>query len=431
MFRFLLAVSLVMLLGGVSMWLVGCGEEAAGTGMNIPEPDVAVLEAFDAELANVSNEFGFKVLQEILAGEGGETDGSSENVFLSPTSIYTALAMTYNGAGGETREAMVEVLGVEGVELERFNENNLARLYELQEADPEVVLNIANSLWMRQDMEFAPDFVERNMDYYHASAGELDFAQAEAAETINEWVEDRTGGLIDEMVEHPIDPQTVLFLLNAVYFQGDWSEPFDPDDTREDVFHAPEGDITDVPFMQHQREEFPYLEKEGEFQAVRLPYGEEERLGMYVFLPHEDSSVRELVSELDDATWEEWREDFDTIEGDLSLPRFTLEYEKSLNEILKELGMEIAFDPEQADFYDMLTRDEGPRLFIDEVKHKSFIEVDEKGTEAAAATSVEVMEDSAPMDYFQMDVNRPFVFFIHDEEINEMLFNGAVFNPDV
>lgn len=181
--------------------------------------------------------------------------------------------------------------------------------------------------------------------------------------------------------------------------------------------------------MHHYGEEFPYLEKEGKFQAVRLPYGEEERLGMYVFLPHEDSSVSELVSELDEVTWEGWREDFNTMEGDLALPRFTLEYEKSLNEILKKLGMEIAFDPDQADFYDMLARDEGPRLFIDEVKHKSFIEVDEKGTEAAAATSVEVAEESAAIDYFQMDVNRPFVFFIHDEEINEVLFNGVVFNP--
>jgi len=164
-------------------------------------------------------------------------------------------------------------------------------LPDREKHSPEVVLHIANSLWMRQDMEFAPDFVERNMDYYHASAGELDFAQEAAVETINEWVKDKTDGLIDEMVEHPIDPQTALFLLNTVYFQGDWSEPFDPDDTREDVFHALAGDVTDMPFMHHYGEEFPYLEKEGKFQSVRLPYGVEERLGMYVFLPHEDSSV--------------------------------------------------------------------------------------------------------------------------------------------
>ena len=409
---------------GAAWFLSGCEEEAVGTGMNIPEPEEEILEEFDPELANASNRFGFEMFRELVKEEEGD-----ENVFISPTSIYTALAMTYNGARGETREAMEEVLGIEGVDRERFNENNLARLYQLQEADEEVVVNIANSLWMREEMEFDPDFVGKNENYYHASARELDFDSEEAVDIINGWVEESTDGLIEDMVEHPIDPMTVLFLINAVYFQGEWSEPFDPELTEEDVFYGPEGEIIeDVPYM-HLSDDFSYLEEEKEFQAVRLPYGEEERLAMYIFLPHEESSLTGLVEDLADGRWDSWIKEFRTMEGDLALPRFSMEYEKTLDELLKQMGMEVAFDSSRADFFDMIPRDEGLNLFISEVKHKSFIEVDEEGTEAAAATSVEVELESAPVDYFHMEMNRPFLFLIHDRETNEVLFTGTVADP--
>ncbi len=418
--RWLVIFMLILLGVGTVLFLVACNNEAEGTGMDIPEPDREILDNFDAVLANASNEFGLKLFKQLVEDE--------ENVFISPTSIYTALAMTYNGARGETLEAMAEVLGVKGVDLKRFNENNLARLYQLQEADPEVILNIANSLWMLEGMEFDPDFVGRNAEYYDASARELDFSTPEAVDTINDWVETRTNGLIDEMVEYPIDPMTVLFLINAVYFLGEWSEPFNPDLTQNDIFHGPKGEIADVPFMQ-RNDDYAYLEKEGEFQAVRLPYGEKERLAMYVFLPHGQRSLSEFVAGLDGDTWYEWQGQFKTMEGHLALPRFSMEYEKSLNDVLQAMGMDIAFDESRADFLDMVVRDEGPRLYISEVKHKSFIEVDEVGTEAAAVTSVEIRVESAPLDYFRMDVNRPFFFLIHDRETNEILFTGTVVDP--
>ena len=291
-----------------------------------------------------------------------------------------------------------------------------------------MVLNIANSLWMREGKEFDPDFVERNMNYYNAAARELDFNEQGAVDTINSWVQERTDGQIEEIVEYPIDPLTMLFLVNAVYFQGDWSEPFDAEETREDIFHAPEEEIEDVPFM-NQSGDFDYLEKEDEFQAVRLPYGEEERLAMYVFLPSNQSSLSELLSSLDAEQWDKWRGQFEKVEGKLAIPKFTLEYEKTLNEILEKMGMEVAFNAQRADFYDMLARDEGQRLFISEVKHKSFIEVDEKGTEAAAASSVEMKLESMPVVEFEMNVNRPFYFHIHDRETNEVLFNGTLVDP--
>jgi serine protease inhibitor len=413
-------MGLVILAAVMLFSLAGCAEEADGTGMNIPEPDQEILDAFDEALADKSNEFGFELYRKLVTAE--------DNVMISPTSIYTALAMTINGAGGETLEAMAAVLGIEPESLERFNQNNLARLYKLQEADPDVIINIANSLWMKEGEDFDQDFVDRNQRYYNASARALDFATEESVDIINGWVNDRTDGLIEDIVEYPIDPQTILFLINAVYFQGDWTEPFDEELTNTDQFIGPEGEIPDVPFM-NRNDEFAYMEEEGAFQAVRLPYGESERLAMYVFLPDEDSSLMEFATNLKMENWNRWREKFQTYQGNLQLPRFSMEYEETLNDVLKLIGMDVAFDPAKSDFYGMVTRNEGPRLYISEVKHKSFIEVDEKGTEAAAVTSVEIRVESAMMDFFDMNVNRPFFFLIHDRETNEVLFTGSVVDP--
>ncbi|NLC51876.1 MAG: serpin family protein [Firmicutes bacterium] len=404
---------------GFSLFFSGCITPVVGGEHEIPKPDEDILEAFDQGLATSTNIFGIKIFNKLLEEE--------ENLFISPTSIATALSMTYNGARGETREAIAKVLEVEGVDPERLNENNQALLYLLQEADPSVKLAIANSLWMREGVEFDPDFVERNEIYYNASIKELDFNTPEAVEAINSWVYDRTEGLIEDIVEHPIDPNTILFLINAIYFQGDWSTPFEEEDTRDDTFFLPEGDLATVPFM-HRRGEFDYYEEEG-FQAVRLPYGEEERLAMYVFLPSVESGLQEFVQGFDMEHWQKWRKGFQPEEGALYLPRFSMDYEKSLRDVLKELGMEESFDANKADFFDMVSWEGEPRLFISEVKHKSYIDVDEKGTEAAAVTSVEIETESAPAFVFEMQVNRPFFFLIHDQGSEAILFMGAVYNP--
>lgn len=179
-----------------------------------------------------------------------------------------------------------------------------------------------------------------------------------------------------------------------------------------------------------RRDDFYYLEEEGEFQAIRLPYGEEEQMAMYVFLPWEDSSLSQFMDDLSAEKWEERQNQFFSREGQIELPRFTISYEKSLKEALSQMGMEIAFDPGEADFYEMVTWENGERVFISDVKHKSFIEVDETGTEAAAVTSVEMEATSMPIDQpFRMKVNRPFYFMIHDKATNEILFMGTVTEP--
>ena len=171
-----------------------------------------------------------------------------------------------------------------------------------------------------------------------------------------------------------------------------------------------------------------YLEEDS-FQAIRLPYGKKENLAMYVFLPAKDVNLQEFFNIFAGKSWDEWSENFRTAEGQLFLPRFSLEYEKSLNDALAALGMEIAFDPEKADFLDMVSWEKNPGLYISEVKHKAVIEVDEKGTEAAAATSVEMRLTSAPAASFNMKADRPFFFLIHDGETDAVLFMGTVTDP--
>ena len=407
---------LMVLLGFI---FTGCERTATGGGHDFPEPPREVLEAFDPELAGSANELGVNLMAQLLVED--------ENIFISPTSIAAALSMTYNGARRETREAMAQVLGVQGVDLKRLNENNQALLYLLQEADPSVKMHIANSLWMREGMEFDADFVQQNEKYYNAAVKELDFDAPEAADAINSWVKDRTGGHIEDIIEPPIDPFTILFLINAIYFQGDWSEPFPEDKTEEDTFNLPGGESKTVPFM-HRSGELSYYEEE-DFQAVRLPYGEKEQMAMYVFLPAEDLALQEFVQKFSTAWWEEKLQQFYKAEGDLYLPRFSMEYEKSLNDILKTLGMEIAFDENRADLFDMVPWEGSPRLYISEVKHMSFIEVNEKGTEAAAATSVEIRVESAPPFTFHMKVDRPFFFLIQDEKTGTLIFMGTVTDP--
>jgi len=393
---------------------------AGGCGLFETEKSLAApVEELDRRLVRANRVLGFNILHELRDGQDGE------NIFISPASIITALAMSYNGAEAETREAMEKTLGFEGMTREEGNGAFADLLTILHNPDPEVEMAVANSLWARDGVDFKEEFLQRNKDFFDAKVSSLDFDDPGAAETINKWVKDKTGGAIDDIVEPPIDPLTVLFLINAIYFNGEWSEPFDPELTREIPFYLSDGSQRKHPVM-FREGDFNYLETEL-FQAVRLPYGKNERLGMYVFLPSKEATLEGFMEELNPGTWTDWTASFSNREGELGLPRFEFEYEASLIDPLKALGMEIAFDDTAADFSSM--RDIPPRLYISDVKHKSFIEVNEEGTEAAAATSVEIRLESARPDHFTMIADRPFFFAITDEQTGVILFMGALLEP--
>jgi serpin B len=407
--------SVIAGLVAASLFLPGCENQTVA----IPKPDDSILNSFQDTMIAKNNDFGFNLYRELSSGD--------ENIMISPASIAMALSMTYNGAQGETKKAMAEVLKIEGDDVETLNANNLALLYFLSTADPKVTLSIANSLWLNQEFEFNSNFKNSIEKYYQASAQEMDFDKSNAADIINRWVKKKTQGLITEIVDSPVDPSSVLFLINAVYFKGQWTHPFNKDLTTDQTFHTQNGQAVTIPMMV-QSGSFEYFRGQ-DFQMLRLPYGEEDRLAMVLCLPDEDSSLGQFQSQLNMENWAAWLSSYEKKQGTIMLPRFTMEYETSLNQALKNLGMEIAFDGDKADFSGIVTEDSGKNVFISEVKHKTFLQVDEAGTEAAAVTSVGMTATSIPEYDFELNFNRPFFYAIQDSKTGAILFMGSVIDP--
>jgi serine protease inhibitor len=373
-------------------------------------------QSVDSRLVEANTKFGFKLFQEVLKQD------SNKNVFVSPTSIAIALSMTYNGASGETQQAMAKALELQGMSLPDINQANEALKATLEKADPDVQLAIANSLWAKQGIPFKPEFLQSNQQFYKAKVTELNFSSPDATKTINGWVKENTRGKIDRIINQ-IQPNDVLFLINAVYFKGNWSKQFDKSQTTERPFYLSNGTQKQHPMMS-QSGKYRYYENE-RLQVVSLPYGKG-RLSFYVFLPKKNTNLKTFEQQLSLENWQQWMNQFQMRSGSIQLPRFKFDYDIQLNNALKALGMETAFS-NQANFSNMTSAS----VAIDEVKHKTFVEVNEEGTEAAAATSVGMVLTSAPMpqEPFQMVVDRPFFCAIQDNQTGTILFMGSIQEP--
>jgi serine protease inhibitor len=371
-------------------------------------------------LVAANAQFAFKLFAELTKSN------VEQNVFISPTSVALALALAYNGARGETARAIARTLELGDTSLDALNRANAALIESLSALDPHVVLAIANALWARQDISFAPGFLQGSQDFYRAEILTLDFGTAGAVAAINEWVRRNTAGKIETIIDQ-IDRSAVMFLINAIYFKGRWAKPFDPRRTREMPFTLAGGRHKPHPMMA-QTGKFDYYALPG-FQAISLPYGAG-RASMYIFLPEQRSSLRAFRRELTHKSWESWLRHFRPTEGTIMLPRFKLAYQVTLNDALKAFGMGIAFDLRRADFGAMFA-DGKPGASIDEVKHKTFVEVNEEGTEAAAVTSIGMIRMTmAPQRSFSMIVDRPFFCAIRDNQTGALLFMGAITDPE-
>ncbi len=375
----------------------------------------------DRRFAKSSNAFGFSLFRKLAS------EPTAGNVFVSPLSVSLALGMAWNGAAGKTREEMQRMLGLGDASASEINESFEALLGRLRSLDPKLRLQIANSIWSRQGFPVKPEFVALCRKSLDAEARTLDFGDPGASKTINGWVDRSTNGKIREIVPDPLPGAAVLYLIDAVYFKGAWSVPFDPKRTREDLFKRPDGSTTPCRLMQRAGP-MRYLEGE-DFQAVDLPYGDR-AFGMIVWLPKLEIGLDVFIQRLDPYRWEQWRGGFAERDGDLFLPRFTFEYERTLNDSLRGLGMTSAFDPSAADLSGIADPRDTDRLFVSEVKHKTFVEVNEEGTEAAAATSVEIRATSIAVGQrFLMRVDRPFAFAIYEKKTGAVVFIGKVVEP--
>ncbi len=372
----------------------------------------------DPKLVAANVRFGFKLFSETLKREG------NKNVFVSPSSVAIALAMVYNGAAGETQQAMAKAMELQGISLSELNQANAELIKLLENPDPKVQLAIANSLWARQGIPFNPDFLQRNQQFYQAKVTELNFQDPKAVATINNWVSQNTRNKITEIVDR-LSPDDVMMLINAIYFKGNWSKQFDPATTKQEPFFLGNGRQKSHPLMT-QTGEYRYLEND-QFQAVSLPYGNSQRMSMYLFLPKSNSTLSAFLQTLTADNWEQWMRQFRNREGSIKIPRFKLEYETELVPVLSALGMENAFT-DRANFAGLSS----VPVQIDQVKHKTFVEVNEEGTEAAAVTAIGIRATSImPTERFDMVVNRPFFCAIRDNHTGTVLFMGAIAEPSL
>jgi len=366
-----------------------------------------------------------------LYGKLSEQEG---NLFFSPYSISTALAMTYAGARGNTAAQMAEVMHFNLPQewLHPAFGTLILYLQVRQQQEGGYELAVANALWGQKGYPWLNEFLELTRENYGAGLRlqEVDFAgdTEGARQTINDWVEEETREKILELLqEGDINVETALVLTNAIYFKGDWASRFKENRTRPGPFTLSDGSKVEVPMM-HQTEEFGYMETDG-LQALELPYAGEE-LSMLVLLPREIEGLAELEESLTVVKLDEWLGALREREVDVYLPRFKMVSRFELSEVLKALGMTDAFDPQNADFTGMMApRDiEGP-LWISMVIHKAFVDVNEEGTEAAAATAVIMQGLDGPEEPAIFRADHPFLFLIRDNASGSILFMGRVIDP--
>jgi serine protease inhibitor len=417
-------VSITFLAALVGLWSVSCGALAIPSSQPSPQPTEVSRpkstqpKAVNPKLVDANTRFGFKLFQEIQ-----KQANASENTFISPSSIAIALAMTYNGANGDTQTAMNQALHLNGMSLEDLNRGHEDLKAALEGSDPKINLKIANSLWARQDVTFNPDFLRQNQNFYKAKVSVLDFKDPDSVGRVNNWVRRNTSGKIPKILDR-INPDEFLYLVNAVYFKGSWSVPFEKSATTPKPFTLASGGTKNAPLMRRSAK-FSYYEND-QFQAVSLPYGSG-RWSMYVFLPNAKSNLTDFSKTLTSENWDKWLNSFQKRQGSLELPKFKTNFDISLKQALSAIGMEPAFNS-NADFSKLSDR----AAAISQVKHKTFVEVNEEGTEAAAVTAVGIVATSArPIDEpFNMVVDRPFFCAIRDNQTGTVLFMGNIQDPE-
>ena len=411
------AVAILLVLTGLVLQ-----EEASSIGStkNLAAPNKLVASKSSvkiAQLVDANNRFSFNLFNQLYS------DSPSQNIFISPGGIAIALAMLRNGTAGETQAEITEVLELEQIEPTSINASYSKLIETLKTADSDVKLAIANSLWINQDIAIEDEFIDTTQDFYQGIATNLDFADATAKDTINQWVASNTAHKISEIVD-TVSPRDAIYLINAIYFKGSWTNKFDPNATTQKPFSLLSGQTKPVAMMS-QTGDYRYYENT-DFQAIRLPYGEQAELGMYIFLPQPNSNLEQFNRQLNLDNWQEWLSQMRSQPGKVTLPKFKLEYDTELKDVLAKSGMRQIFNPDKADFSPMTDR----AIAVDTVKHKAVIEVDEEGTEAAGVTSIGVRITSAmPQQAFNLNIDRPFFFAIRDDITETILFMGNVVEP--
>lgn len=381
----------------------------------VKEPKMLSLPPKGEVVIRDGNHFGIELFKAV----GMEEEG---NMMLSPVSASVAITMLLNGCQSATYEQVRDMLGYEGLTLDEINDTYKSLVTQLLEADPEVTLALANAVWYKDQFSVNPEFLAAMSASFEARIQALDFQDPNTLDVINGWASESTFGKINKVLNE-IDDRQVMFLMNALYFKGNWTYRFDESHTAPAPFFTDDGSTVEVETM--SREIPARLHTAESYKAIELPYGRQ-NFAMDIIVP-----VSNMGTFLGNFTGDDWVSLTSALDGQVettniqvSLPKFRFEYEKILNEELKSLGMTDAFDPGLADLSGISEED----IFVNFVKQNTFVEVNEEGTEAAAVTTIGIVGTSMPESFI---VDKPFIFVIRERTTNSILFIGKVSLPAI
>ncbi len=394
---------------------------AACKNTSVPTPNPGATVRVSAPFASQTTDFAFETFKQVNAAEG-----VGKNIFISPLSLHIALGMILTGANGQTATEIQKTLKLDAQTLAEANQTYQTLLTNLPKADPAVTLTLANSVWYRQEFTVEKSFQDVLRDTFSAEVSAQDFGSPATKDKINAWASSKTNAKIPKVLDE-IKRDDVLFLLNALYFKGNWKTKFDPTRTVDNPFTLATGGQKSVRMMR-MNESIRRAFRPG-YTAFELPYGSGDRFAMTVLLPNNPGTGSEkltadaLIQSFTAADWKQLQQDM--IEGklDIGLPKFTFSYAINVTDVLKKLGMPMAFTA-QADFTKINTKG---GLLLSFVKQNTFVAVDETGTEAAAVTTGGIGLTSLPQSYL---CDHPFVVIIHEKTSGTVLFMGKIANPE-
>jgi serine protease inhibitor len=383
----------------------------------LPDPIKIELRGSEAEMVKSDQQFAIEFFANVFNEEAAELD---KNFMISPLSLSMALAMTWNGADGETKAVMQKVLKLDGYTDQEVNEYYEKLREALLKTDPSTKLAIANSIWTNKNIKIKDDFIRLNNEYFNSTVESVDFSDANSVKLMNKWAADNTNNLITHVLDKT-NPNALMYLMNALYFKGIWTSEFNSRNTSSKPFYSEDGQTKNVDMM-HQKSSFNYNENQT-MQIVELPYGNQ-AFSMIVLLPKEGNKLADVTQELQNSnSWGNLVSGLRSTQVDLYLPKFKTEYSRVLNDVLEKMGMGIAFEPGAADFSRMTDAD----AFIYFVEQFTYINTDEVGTEAAAVTVVGIEPTSYQPDRTAtFNANRPFIYIIRENSTGSILFMGAV-----
>ncbi len=410
-------VSFIFLLGVVLF--ISCSKGVTPTNEDDKDYKKITLSQSEKEIVESGKNFGLKLFREI------DNFYETENIFISPLSVSMALGMTLNGAANSTYDSICQVLEFDNLNNDEINKAYRHLIELLSDVDEKVLFEIANSIWYRNTFSVEKSFLDTNIEYFDAEISALNFADPASVDIINGWVSDKTHEKIKTIIDK-ISRDEVMFLINAIYFKGTWKYEFDKDKTYDGRFNLSSGNHTDCKMMKMQARLNYY--KDDAMQVVELPYGNE-HFNMLIFLPKNIDGLNEFIQTLDETQWRYYLSKLKSDSGTVDMPKFLVNYKLKMNDVLKSLGMANAFTSGLADFSHI---NKTADLFISRVIHKTFVQVDEEGTEAAAVTLVGIEKTSNEPDedkIFHFYADHPFFYVIREKDSGTILFMGRMDNP--